>query len=48
LKDAGYEVRNQKLTNIKSGEAFSIEFLASDPNSERFFLFYKPRSNASA
>ena len=42
LKDAGYEVRNQKLTNIKNGETFSIEFLASDPNSERFFLFYKP------
>lgn len=42
LKDAGYEVRNQRLTNTKSGEQFSIEFLASDPNSERFFLFYKP------
>jgi microcin C transport system substrate-binding protein len=42
LKDAGYEVRNQKLTNVKNGETFSIEFLASDPNSERFFLFYKP------
>jgi microcin C transport system substrate-binding protein len=42
LKDAGYEVRDQKLTNIKSGETFSIEFLASDPNSERFSLFYKP------
>jgi microcin C transport system substrate-binding protein len=42
LKEAGYEVRNQKLTNAKTGESFSIEFLASDPNSERFFLFYKP------
>jgi microcin C transport system substrate-binding protein len=42
LKEAGYEVRNQKLTNVKNGETFSIEFLASDPNSERFFLFYKP------
>jgi microcin C transport system substrate-binding protein len=42
FKEAGYEVRNQKLTNVKSGETFSIEFLASDPNSERFFLFYKP------
>jgi microcin C transport system substrate-binding protein len=42
FKEAGYEVRNQKLTNVKSGETFSIEFLASDPTSERFFLFYKP------
>jgi microcin C transport system substrate-binding protein len=42
LKDAGYEVRNQKLTNTQTGETFSIEFLAADPNSERFFLFYKP------
>lgn len=42
LKEAGYEVRNQKLTNVKSGDVFTVEFLASDPNSERFFLFYKP------
>ncbi len=42
LKEAGYEVRNQKLVNAKSGEQFSIEFLTYDPNSERFVLFYKP------
>jgi len=42
LKEGGYEVRNQKLTNAKTGEQFSIEFLTSDPNSERFVLFYKP------
>ncbi len=42
LKEAGYEVRNQKLVDAKSGEPFSVEFLASDPNSERFVLFYKP------
>jgi microcin C transport system substrate-binding protein len=42
LREAGYEIRNQKLTNAKSGEQFSIEFLTSDPNSERFVLFYKP------
>ena len=41
LKEAGYEIRNQKLTNAK-GEQFSIEFLTSDPSSERFVLFYKP------
>ena len=42
LREAGYETRNQKLTNAKTGEQFSIEFLTSDPNSERFVLFYKP------
>jgi microcin C transport system substrate-binding protein len=44
LKEAGYEVRNQKLTNVKTGEPFGIEFLvsASDPNGERFVSFYKP------
>jgi microcin C transport system substrate-binding protein len=42
LKEAGYEVRNQKLTDTKTGEQFAVEFLAPDPNSERFFLFYKP------
>ena len=42
LKEAGYEIRNQKLVNAKSGEQFTIEFLTSDPNSERFVLFYKP------
>jgi len=42
LKEAGYEIRNQKLVNAKSGEQFSIEFLTYDPNSERFVLFYKP------
>src|SRR4029078_3845739 len=41
LKEAGFEVRNQKLVNGK-GEQFSIEFLTSDPNSERFVLFYRP------
>ena len=42
MKEAGYEVRNQKLVNIGSGEPLSVEFLASDPTSERFLLFYKP------
>jgi microcin C transport system substrate-binding protein len=44
LKEAGYEVRNQKLTNTKTGEPFTVEFLvsASDPNGERFVSFYRP------
>ncbi len=42
LKDAGYEVKDKKLVKASSGEPFKCEFLASDPNTERFFLFYKP------
>jgi microcin C transport system substrate-binding protein len=42
LKDAGYEIRNQKLVNAKSGEAMSVEILTEDPNVERYILFYKP------
>jgi len=42
LRDAGYEVRNTKLVNTKTGEPFSVEFLAEDPATERFVLFYKP------
>jgi microcin C transport system substrate-binding protein len=42
LREAGYEVRNQKLVNAKTGEALSVEILTEDPNAERFILFYKP------
>ena len=42
MKEAGYEIRDRKLVNVKTNEALKVEFLASDPNSERFFLFYKP------
>ena len=42
LREAGYEVRNQKLVNAKTGEAMSVEILADDPGVERFILFYKP------
>jgi microcin C transport system substrate-binding protein len=42
LREAGYEVRNQRLVNAKTGEAMIVEFLAEDPNIERFVLFYKP------
>jgi microcin C transport system substrate-binding protein len=41
LREAGYEVKNQKLVD-RTGEPYAVEFLASDPNSERFVLFYKP------
>jgi len=42
LRAAGYEVRNTKLTNTKTGEALAVEFLVEDPATERFVLFYKP------
>ena len=44
LREAGYEVRNQKLVNVKTGEPMTVELLnmTSDPNGERLLLFYKP------
>lgn len=42
LRDAGYEIRNTKLVNAKTGEPFTVEFLVDDPATERFVLFYRP------
>jgi microcin C transport system substrate-binding protein len=42
MKEAGYEIRDRKLVNMKTGEPLIVEFLNSDPNFERVFLFYKP------
>jgi microcin C transport system substrate-binding protein len=42
FSDAGYEIRDTKLVNAKTGELFSVEFLVDDPSTERFVLFYKP------
>jgi microcin C transport system substrate-binding protein len=42
LKEAGYEVRNEKLADAKTGEPYTVEFLADEPAFERVFLFYKP------
>ena len=42
---AGYEVRDHKQVNVKTGEVLTAEILnlTSDPlGSERFILFYKP------
>jgi len=39
---AGYEIKDTKLVNAKTGEPYSVEFLAEDPSTERFVLFYKP------
>ncbi|WP_407176991.1 extracellular solute-binding protein [Bradyrhizobium sp. STM 3562] len=44
LKEAGYEVRDGKLVNAKTGSPLSIELLtiADEPAFERVALFYKP------
>jgi microcin C transport system substrate-binding protein len=44
LREAGWEVRNQKLVNVKTGEPMTVEFLntSSDTAFERAFQFYKP------
>ncbi len=44
FKEAGYEVRNQKLVNVKTSELYAVEFLsqAADPAFERIILAYKP------
>jgi microcin C transport system substrate-binding protein len=42
FKETGYEVRDGKLVSSKTGEPFTVEFLADDPSFERVFLFYKP------
>jgi microcin C transport system substrate-binding protein len=41
LKEAGYEIKDRKLTDA-AGRAVSVEFLVQDPSSERMVLFYKP------
>jgi microcin C transport system substrate-binding protein len=42
FKEAGYDVRNERMVNAKTGEPYAVEFLADDPSFERVFLFYKP------
>jgi microcin C transport system substrate-binding protein len=42
LREAGWEIRNQKLVNTKTGEPMDVEFLLDEPVFERFVLFYKP------
>jgi microcin C transport system substrate-binding protein len=42
LKQAGYEVRDQQLVYVKTGEPYTIEFLSEGSGFERVFLFYQP------
>ena len=43
LKEAGYEIRDRKLINVKTGEQLSVEVLLNEPTFERVVLFYKPQ-----
>ncbi|HEU4805755.1 MAG TPA: extracellular solute-binding protein [Nitrobacter sp.] len=42
LKEAGYEVRNRKLVDSKTGAPFELELLSAAPSAERIMLFFKP------
>jgi microcin C transport system substrate-binding protein len=42
FREAGYEIKDTRLVNAKTGEPFSVELLVDDPASQRFVLFYKP------
>ena len=42
LKEAGYEVRERKLVDSKTGAQFALELLGADPTFERVMLFFKP------
>lgn len=42
LKEAGYEVRDRKLVDGKTGAPFELELLNADPSFERVMLFLKP------
>jgi microcin C transport system substrate-binding protein len=38
----GYEVKDRRLVNVKTGEQMSVEFLLAGPTFERHVLRYKP------
>jgi microcin C transport system substrate-binding protein len=42
LHDAGYEVKNTKLINSRTGQPYQVEFLIGEPAFQRVVLFYKP------
>ena len=41
LKEAGYEVRNRKMVNVKTGEPLRFEFLLISPVFERWIMPYQ-------
>jgi microcin C transport system substrate-binding protein len=42
FKEAGYDIKDRRLVNVKTGEPFTIEVLLSEPTFERVALFLKP------
>jgi len=42
FREAGYEIKDTKLVDAKTGAQFTVEFLVDDPQTQRFVLFYKP------
>ena len=48
LNEAGYEVRNRKLVNAKTGEPLTVEFLIDDPSSNGSCCSTSRRSSGSA
>ena len=42
VRQAGYDLRDRRLVNTKTGEQMGAEILCKDPNDERLALFYKP------
>jgi microcin C transport system substrate-binding protein len=42
LREAGYEIRDRKLVNVKTGEPMTCEVLIERADWERIVLFYKP------
>lgn len=42
FRAAGWEVKDQKLTNVKTGEKMTVEVLLSAPTFERIVSFWKP------
>jgi microcin C transport system substrate-binding protein len=41
LREAGWEVRNNRLTNVKTGKPFEFEILNDEPSIERVILPFK-------
>jgi microcin C transport system substrate-binding protein len=42
LREAGYEVRDTRLVDTRTGEPLSVEILIDDPSYERLVVFLKP------
>jgi microcin C transport system substrate-binding protein len=42
MREAGYEIRDTKLVDSRSGEPMRLELLTEQPAFERVMLFYKP------